>query len=368
MDGKSNSIGERKRITEISFLNILLCILVVFIHVSSEPVSSLDKANLSWALCFIPWRLSAFAVQGFLLLSGVKLFLGSRGKILTPYPAFIAKRFRTVFLPYTAWVVVYYIYFLRLGYFEFSLIDLASYIVKGDLVGHFYFVIAIMQFYMLMPLWRRIVNRYSAVSALSAALLVTVVCGQYLPQIIGVFAKDFYFACNDRAFTTYIFYFLCGCYIGSNYESFTDNLTSRKLAVTVSFAVTAVLDGIFSLKVWRGEITAPFLETVHIAYIISAIMFFLMLSASLFSKRERLPKLLAKIDRVSYAVYLAHPLFIFWVNAVFLERFGSLKVRYALRILLTYTAVFGLCLAWGEIKTSIKKVILRRRKGGIYER
>lgn len=368
MDGKSNSIGERKRITEISFLNILLCILVVFIHVSSEPVSSLDKANLSWALCFIPWRLSAFAVQGFLLLSGVKLFLGSRGKILTPYPAFIAKRFRTVFLPYTAWVVVYYIYFLRLGYFEFSLIDLASYIVKGDLVGHFYFVIAIMQFYMLMPLWRRIVNRYSAVSALSAALLATVVCGQYLPQIIGVFAKDFYFACNDRAFTTYIFYFLCGCYIGSNYESFIDNLTSRKLAVTVLFAVTAVLDGIFSLKVWRGEITAPFLETVHIAYIISAIMFFLMLSASLFSKRERLPKLLAKIDRVSYAVYLAHPLFIFWVNAVFLERFGSLKVRYALRILLTYTAVFGLCLAWGEIKTSIKKVILRRRKGGIYER
>ncbi len=359
--------AKRKRIPEISFLNILLCVLVVFIHSSSEPVSSLDKSTLSWAICFIPWRLSAFAVQGFLLLSGVKLFLG-QSKSQTSYPAFIAKRFRTVFLPYALWVVVYYIYFLRLGYFDFSLIDLAAYIVKGDLVGHFYFVIAIMQFYLLMPLWRRIVSRYSAASALTAALLVTVVCGQYLPQIIGVFAKDFYFAYNDRAFTTYIFYFLCGCYIGSNYETFIENLTSRKLAVTVLFAVTAGIDGTFSLKVWRGEITAPFLETVHIAYIISAIMFFLMLSAALFSKKERLPKLLAKIDRVSYAVYLAHPLFIFWVNAVFLERFGSLKVRYALRILLTYTAVFGLCLAWGEIKTSIKKVILRRRKGGIDER
>lgn len=166
--------AKRKRIPEISFLNILLCVLVVFIHSSSEPVSSLDKSTLSWAICFIPWRLSAFAVQGFLLLSGVKLFLG-QSKSQTSYPAFIAKRFRTVFLPYALWVVVYYIYFLRLRYFDFSLIDLASYIVKGDLVGHFYFVIAIMQFYLLMPLWRRIVSRYSAASALTAALLVTVV-------------------------------------------------------------------------------------------------------------------------------------------------------------------------------------------------
>lgn len=84
--------AKRKRIPEISFLNILLCVLVVFIHSSSEPVSSLDKSTLSWAICFIPWRLSAFAVQGFLLLSGVKLFLGAK-QVPNILPCFYRKAF-----------------------------------------------------------------------------------------------------------------------------------------------------------------------------------------------------------------------------------------------------------------------------------
>lgn len=363
----SGALPTRRRIAELSFLNILLCILVVFIHSTSEAVSMLDRSTLAYTLCFIPWRLSAFAVQGFLLLSGVKMFL-HRGKADVSYGVFIAKRLRTVFLPYVIWVIVYYIYFLRHGYFDFSFGELVSYILKGDLVGHFYFVIAIMQFYLLMPLWRYIVRRYPPSAALTASLIITLVFGQYLPQIIGIFAKDYYFAFNDRAFTSYLFFFLCGCYIGDNYDSFIKGLTSHKISVSAAFVLTGVINAFLSLKVWRGEITAPYLETVHIAYVISAIMFFFMLSAVMFSGKERLPSLLSRIDRVSYAVYLSHPLFIFIINGALLSRFESVKVRYALRLLLTYTVVFGLCLVWGEIKGVIGKLIRRRESTNISER
>ena len=363
----SGALPKKRRIAELSFLNIFLCVLVVFIHSTSEAVSMLDRSTLAYALCFIPWRLSAFAVQGFLLISGVKMFLHSTRSDVS-YGRYIVKKLRSVFLPYVLWVIVYYIYFLWHGYFDFSFGELVSYILKGDLVGHFYFVIAIMQFYLLMPLWRKIVKNYPPSAALTASLVITLICGQYLPQIIGIFAKDYYFAFNDRAFTSYLFFFLCGCYIGDNYDSFIKGLTSHKISVSAAFVLTGVMNAFLSLKVWKGEITAPYLETVHIAFIIAAILFFFMISAVLFSGKERLPSLLSWIDRVSYAIYLSHPLFIFFIDNALLSSFESVKVRYALRLLLTYTSVFGLCLIWGGVKGMVGNLIRRRKSTNNSER
>jgi len=61
---------------ELSFLNILFCALVILIHVLSEPITHLEKESLAYAVVFFPWRLSAFVVQGFVFLAGVKMALG----------------------------------------------------------------------------------------------------------------------------------------------------------------------------------------------------------------------------------------------------------------------------------------------------
>ena len=65
----------KTRKTEISMLNILLCLMVVFIHVSSAPVSQLNKESFQYITVMVPWRLSAFVVQGFIFLSGLKFFI-----------------------------------------------------------------------------------------------------------------------------------------------------------------------------------------------------------------------------------------------------------------------------------------------------
>ena len=61
----------KKRLAELSYLNLLLCLLVIFIHVSAEPVSRLNRDSLQYLVVVVPWRLSAFVVQGFFFLSGV---------------------------------------------------------------------------------------------------------------------------------------------------------------------------------------------------------------------------------------------------------------------------------------------------------
>ena len=64
-----------KRKNELSLLNIIFCLLVIFIHIASAPIAGLSKGSWQYGVFFVPWRLSSFVVQGFIFLSGLKMFL-----------------------------------------------------------------------------------------------------------------------------------------------------------------------------------------------------------------------------------------------------------------------------------------------------
>jgi fucose 4-O-acetylase-like acetyltransferase len=145
-----------KRKDELSYLNILFCLLVIFVHVSSNPITTLSKSSWQYAVVFFPWRLSAFVVQGFLFLSGLKLFLNHPNGF--NYKSLYSSRLKSILIPYIIWNVIYYIYFVRKCYFGFDLKDLLVYMCNGTLVSPFYFVVILFQFYILAPLWRRMVD------------------------------------------------------------------------------------------------------------------------------------------------------------------------------------------------------------------
>lgn len=168
-----------KKKQELSFLNVLFCLLVIFIHVAAEPASRLDRMSAEYAIVLIPWRLSAFVVQGFIFLSGLKMFLHESGK---GYFSYIGARLKSVALPYFVCVLCYYAYFqYKGGYFEPNLRELAAYILNGTLVSHLYFVVVIMQFYLLKPLWKRFTASVPPLLGITASLIVTLVCVTQLP-------------------------------------------------------------------------------------------------------------------------------------------------------------------------------------------
>jgi len=57
------------------------------------------------------------------------------------YVKFYKGRITRVILPYLLWVFIFYIFFVNHHYFEFSWDGLFHAWWRGDLVGHFYFVI-----------------------------------------------------------------------------------------------------------------------------------------------------------------------------------------------------------------------------------
>ncbi len=343
-----------KRRQDIVFLNILFCLLVIFIHVSSEVVVNMPQNILTFKVVFVAQKLSSFVVQGFLMLSGVKLFLNKSGKI--NYGKYYFGRFTRIIIPYIIWVFIYYCYFCSKDFFEFSVRDFIGYLLRGDLSAHFYFIIILVQFDILTPLWRLLYRKGSPAVHLMFALIVTVISSQYLMPILTTLfpsapAIDF-----TNCFLRYQIYWTAGCLIGKNYEQFRSYLKNNILPICIGFILCAALNGALAIATVRH--IPVWMEFVHIMYCISALLFFYMIS-QLFAGNSIL-KPLSLVDRASYSVYLLHCLVLVIVND-YMTDYGilSLNVRFGIRAAAVYGISITVCVLWELIKIPFRK--MRRR-------
>ena len=196
----------KSRRDELSCLNIIFCLMVIFVHSASVTVNAMDKTSALYALMLTLWRMCPCAVQGFIFLAGVKLAL-SAGKPLD-YPKYILKRILRVWVPYALASVVYFVYLAHIGYLTPSTELLIRGIAFSEITGHLYFVVAIMQFYLLAPLWRAVARRFDRAEVVVGALIVS----YFISQLLGYNLADFLYLFNqsyvfpycDRIFTTYL--------------------------------------------------------------------------------------------------------------------------------------------------------------------
>ena len=202
---------------ELDYMNGAACLLVILIHVLSLGISSADPRSWQAAVIYLPWRLASFVVPMFLYTGAVKLVLKFGDTPITPglWLRYFGQRLRKIYLPYVLWVVIYYACFLPIHYVLGTPEEFFSYLLLGTLSAPFYYIIIVMQFYFLMPLWMWVVRRLPAYLSLGLSLLVMFVMQQfsYLLSLGGV---DFPYA--DRIFPTYLLYWVAGLYVGRHYD------------------------------------------------------------------------------------------------------------------------------------------------------
>lgn len=334
-----------KRKNELSFMNIAMCMLVIFIHIASWTLPNMDRTSVKYIFLLVPWRLSAFVVQGFLFLSGVKLFSSKKP---FSYPTFVQGRFLKIYLPYVLWVCIYYAYFIAIGWYKFSLEHLGIYTLLGTLCSHFYYIIIAMQFYLLMPLWRLLVKKINGVVLSIAAVVLT--------AIIKVFV---HFTYDDRVFFTYLCYFLIGAAVGVNYEKVCAAV--KKYAVCI-FALFAALGSADAYLTYRQQVYGNYyryFEVLHLFYCLSAIFALFTLALIIVRGRE-MPKILSLADRSTYEIYLSHVLFIYIANnAMAVLGINDMLISLLLRGAFTYIVTFACCMGYTFIK---EKLYVRRTR------
>lgn len=348
---------------ELTLTSILYMLLVIFIHIAAEGVTEYRTDSLLFVGLCSAHRLSSFVVQGFLFLSGVKLFLPRQNDTFS-YPHFLVSRLRRVVLPYIAVFAVFVLYFTLTGRLAFDLPYYVRECLVGGLVGHFYYVAIQCQFYILVPLWRLIVKRSSMPLACLTSLIIMLICRTALPELV-MLTTGFELTYNSRLFTTFLFYFVCGCFCGANYERFRELLRTRRTGLTVFAAVCGAIDCVLILVIRWGIYYPTWADDFHVLYCTGAILCTLSYAVKLADLAPHLAEssIVRLISSASYNVYLIHPLFIFVTDSL-LDRMGilSISARLVLRAVTVYTVSVGLCVLLEKGCQGIKVYIGKRRR------
>ncbi|MFC5650299.1 acyltransferase [Paenibacillus solisilvae] len=170
--------------------------------------------------------LSKFAVPLFVFITGLVLFYNYDGEVR--YSLFVRKRFKDIVLPYLPWAIWYAIVFQHLNLTDAgSISKLALLIVTGKASYHLWYIVMIVQFYLLFPLLQRVIRKWKPKGASIAAAAVVVLGVLYvlLMQQWGILYQwalrldvpvlsSFFTKYLDRNALMFFFYFALGAAAG----------------------------------------------------------------------------------------------------------------------------------------------------------
>ena len=343
--------SERKN--EISLYNVFLCFLVIFIHINASCIVGFPQNTFKFSVAMELGRLSAFAVQGFILLSGVKLFLNQKYEI--GYFKFLGLRFKGIIIPYAISYIFYYVFYYVIYDYPISAPFILKHFVLGSLVCHFYFIPLLFQFDLLLPLWKVIINKFSPIFVIPVSILMGELFGTYFPTILSGINPNVSFVYNDRIFTTYIAYWVIGCYIGKYYDSFKELISKNFKFIVSIFTIVTATYLYYNYLSYNGLLYVPFLSLLTNTYILIACIFCYSLFIKISKFIPQKKTLLNLIDYSSYKIYLYHMIVLMFCDAA-LTYFGIISIGLStlIRVIVVYSVSITLCIFINKIQLRLR--------------
>jgi peptidoglycan/LPS O-acetylase OafA/YrhL len=343
MDATTNPRTRRGHLHEIDVVRLSTFSAVIALH-SLGSVAE-DEVGTGAVLQFLH-----FGRETFFLVTGFVLAFTHRGKDLGADVAtlrFWRKRFALVGLPYAVWTLVYWA--TRLGgeppWSGPALSQLASHLVLGSARYHLYFLQISMQAYLVFPLLLRFVrrtrNHHLPVVLASAALQVAwFLLLRHVPAP-GGWVQNLWTSPN-QLLVTYQFYLLLGAVAAYRYDAVVTWVRANPRAVALVVVAALGLDlAVYATRVAAGVnplVAAEPLQPVFVLWGPAACLG--LLALGLRFARHRHPGPLAvvvgEVARISFGVYLAHPLVLTGTLEVFGLSHGESGLPVALALAIAW--------------------------------
>lgn len=284
-------------------MNAICCLLVILIHVLSIGISYADPTSWQAMVIYFPWRLISFVVPAFLFTGAVKLGRsGGRGH----YFHYISARIKAVYLPYLLWTAIYYISFIPVGYVRGDWSEFLHYVLTGSITSPFYYIIIVMQFYLLRPLWLWMLRKIPWFVAVTAAVPITLFFAQS-SALLSMLGIQFNYISSLAG--SYLLFWVIGLYVGQHYEAVEETLMTHKVAVFSLIPIVLVAAGLSYVQHRSGLYLYPldyfklFVDCIDIAIL-------LVLCVLIGQYLPKIQGVLQWIHRSSFFVYLSHCLFL----------------------------------------------------------
>lgn len=316
------------RLLEIDLARALAAVAVVALHALGYSLSRDPAGSVAQAIDQSLILSLRFARQAFMFLSGFSLAYAYRSRPIH-YAGFLGRRGWRTAVPYLVWSAIYLWLSYRHGLPVPPGTPGEAYVravVLGTAFYHLYFIVVSLQWYAVFPpalAWVRRLGRHGrwalagTAAGLSLALGAWLTAGAPLPpwgaaaDIVGRLAAH-----RDHLLASYLGYYLLGTVAGVEAEAVLRRLRRHLLATLV--ATVAILS--FLLADLAHDGPDAFGRTVDV-YRPALFLYGLTVSALLLAASSRiaarggpLRRGLQHLARHSYAVYLAHPLILFWIE------------------------------------------------------
>jgi len=346
-----------QRIVALDYIRGISMLGVLGIHTGAYSLTY-PAANLH--LFAIYEIVTRFSVPIFFFVSAFGLFLSQPLKKEFHYPTFMYRRFRAVLLPYLTWSILYMLHITWISgatdlwhrplVYKYFLFGLASF--------QLYFLVILVWFYVLMPLWRQLVSMIlkAPLIGLVSLLLVQIAFNYYSSYLLHANYNNHYLnlAIQHRMsywVLHYLFIFILGGVCAERYSQFLALLEQNSRRITTFFVLTlaGMLSHYYYLIYQQQYTLEATANTVHqlspfgVLYTVSATLFWF----KIFTRPlpASLAATLHQLGKYSYLIYLIHPLVMYYL---LIELNQLSKALTPLTTIGFYVTTLALCsgLAW----------------------
>ncbi|MFD1179388.1 acyltransferase [Paenibacillus puldeungensis] len=316
---------KKARLEEVEILRGIAFLAVVLQHVIAGVFGQPDVGDSSIIIGTTLLGISRFAVPLFVFITGVVLFYNYDGKL--NYLNFMRKRFKQIILPYLGWTIFYHVWVCFLSGVSATttwneLLNMVKLTLTGKASYHLWFMVMIIPFYFLYPVFRSLLSRKRKAS--TNLIVVAVIFALNLILIYalrqGVISSDnprlgFIFDYLDRNFLFWIFYFMLGGLVGLYYDQWRKFVDKTKyicmalLAVCLYIIYENIVRAVAIYPdapyLWSANVTVP-LKPLMMATITLLIVVVFAGTMKLVSKPSRLSNLIGLFGKYSFGTYLMH--------------------------------------------------------------
>jgi probable poly-beta-1,6-N-acetyl-D-glucosamine export protein len=336
--------------SEIVYLRAIAILAVISIHVSAF-FTEMNSINFLTLLYMSIDTVSHFAVPLFVCISGFVLYNKYRESY--SLKIFYKKRFLSVVPQYTFFTIFSFLY-LYIGqiYFgrewTFEAIDIIYKYFTGTAFLYLSFFVLIIQLYFIYPVIETFFTKSVKVHKIFEFMILLLIV-QILYQIF--FIENLFLIGSVTMFLPYLFYFVLGMYVNSQYIQYKNMVKTLKNSFILYFALllaTVLGIGRWSITYFESNLNPQLIQiynwvfdVISPFYYIVIFVFCLYLALIISNMNPNIGiKFLQKIGNYSFGIYLIHGFILFTLVIVIFPKFGFNANNW-----LFYPVVFALVLS-----------------------
>lgn len=287
----------RKRIHEYDLVRTIATYSVIIVHITAMGIVGFEHYSPHSLLTIFINRMLKYTTPVFIYLAGALIYASYKNKPFK-YGHFIKSRSKRILIPYTLVSAMYYLLTVYLTGGVISVKTFALGWLTGSSQYHLYFIPIIIQMYLLTPVFLYLKEKVNL---------------KYLMPVIGILSYlgtlFFKFPYSDRIFIKFLIPYTLGLYFGDQALTWLKALSKKVyilIAITFAFGVYYTYEFV---HYFYGQPSLEILrDTGWFFYCILAIFVLTYIATQI--KNEKLIKGSSHLSKISYYIYLLHPLFL----------------------------------------------------------